>query len=44
MTEQETLSIGKIVPDAMIQGDCLKLLPLLDTESVNLILADLPYG
>lgn len=32
------------VHGALIQADCLEILPLLPDQSVNLILADLPYG
>jgi site-specific DNA-methyltransferase (adenine-specific) len=28
----------------LMQGDCLKLLPTLEPESVDLVVADLPYG
>jgi site-specific DNA-methyltransferase (adenine-specific) len=30
--------------NSLIEGDCLQILPFLDTNSVNLILCDLPYG
>lgn len=30
--------------DKVTLGDCLDLMPLLDSESIDLILADLPYG
>lgn len=42
--EQVALATGQITPDAIVQGDCLKLFPLLDSHSIDLILADLPYG
>lgn len=28
----------------LIEGDCLEILPTIETESVNMILCDLPYG
>ncbi len=33
-----------ITPNALIGGDCTLYLPLIETESVHLILSDIPYG
>ena len=30
--------------ETLMQGDCLKLLPTIQDNSIDLILADLPYG
>ncbi len=38
------LHIADVSGSALFQGDCLDIMPLIPDESVNLILADLPYG
>jgi DNA modification methylase len=43
-SEETILTEGILVPDAIVQGDCLKLMPLVPDHSVDLVLADLPYG
>lgn len=30
--------------ETLLQGDCLKLLPTIQDNSIDLILADLPFG
>ena len=30
--------------ETLLQGDCLKLLPTIQDNSIDMILADLPYG
>ena len=30
--------------ETLLQGDCLELLPTIQDNSIDLILADLPYG
>jgi len=38
------LHIADVSGSALFQGDCLDIMPLIPDKSVNLILADLPYG
>lgn len=33
-----------VLPNAVINGDCLKVMDGIESESIDLILADLPYG
>ena len=33
-----------ILPNTIHKGDCLELMPQIETESVDMILCDLPYG
>lgn len=36
--------MSKIVSNALLNGDCAKYLPEIDSDSVHLILSDIPYG
>ena len=38
------LHIADVSGSALFQGDCLDIMPLIPDKSVQLILADLPYG
>jgi site-specific DNA-methyltransferase (adenine-specific) len=38
------LHIVDVSGSALFQGDCLDIMPLIPDKSVQLILADLPYG
>ena len=38
------LHIADVSGSALFQGDCLEIMPLIPDKSVQLILADLPYG
>jgi site-specific DNA-methyltransferase (adenine-specific) len=38
------LHIADVSGSALFQGDCLEIMPLMPDKSVQLILADLPYG
>jgi DNA modification methylase len=43
--DMETLrAVGKIGPDTLVQADCLDAMTYLPDQSVDLVLADLPYG
>ena len=33
-----------VLPNTVINGDCLEVMKEIDAESVDLILCDLPYG
>ena len=35
---------GVIMTETLLQGDCLELLPTIQDNSIDMILADLPYG
>lgn len=37
-------AVGQISPDTLIKGDCLEVMSYLRDKSIDLILADLPYG
>lgn len=41
---RDSSSIDKILPDSLILGDCLEVMPKIETESIDMILCDLPYG
>jgi site-specific DNA-methyltransferase (adenine-specific) len=41
LSDLETQSIN---PDSFIEGDCLKVMPFIKEKSIDLILADLPFG
>lgn len=36
--------VGEIVPNSLIQGDCLEAMKCIADESIDMILCDLPYG
>ena len=40
----KALNIADVSGSALFQGDCLDIMPLIPNKSVQLILADLPYG
>ena len=40
----QLLHIADVSGSALFQGDCLDIMPLIPDKSVQLILADLPYG
>jgi DNA modification methylase len=41
---QVELSVGQVLPFRLIHGECLEQMALLPDKSVDLVLADLPYG
>ena len=43
-TQTPLLHIADVSGSALFQGDCLDIMPLIPDKSVQLILADLPYG
>ena len=42
--QNKALHIADVSGSALFQGDCLDIMPLIPDKSVQLILADLPYG
>ena len=42
--QSKALHIADVSGSALFQGDCLDIMPLIPDKSVQLILADLPYG
>lgn len=42
--QNKALHIADVSGSALFQGDCLDIMPLIPNKSVQLILADLPYG
>ena len=42
--KNDSIDVGQILPNSIINGDCLELLKNVDDKSVDMILADLPYG
>lgn len=43
-TEQEVQSIGVVSPNSLVYGDCLEVMKHISSNSVDMILCDLPYG
>lgn len=43
-TAGELPSVGEIKANALIQGDCLEVMPYLADGSFHAIIVDLPYG
>ena len=37
-------SVGKIAPNTLVVGDCLDVMAYVPDQSIDLVLADLPYG
>lgn len=45
LTERkEVPNVGKISPNALVLGDCLEEMARIEDQSIDLVLADLPYG
>lgn len=44
MNEKEVKSVGQILPNALIHGDCLEVMKYILSKSVDMVLCDLPYG
>ena len=40
----ELKGVGKVNPNTLICGDCLEAMKYIEDASVNMVLADLPYG
>ena len=43
-TQTPLLHIADVSGSALFQGDCLDIMPLIPDNSIDMILADLPYG
>ena len=41
---KRTSSCGGLMTEKLMQGDCLTLLERVEDHSIDMILADLPYG
>lgn len=41
---EELKTVGEVKPNSLIQGDCLEAMKFLADKSIDMILADLPYG
>ena len=44
MNQEEAASIGKILPNTLVRGDCLEVMKYIPDNSVDLVLTDPPYG
>lgn len=44
VTLEELKALGQVNPNTLIHGDCLDAMTYISDKSVNMILADLPYG
>ena len=41
---RDSNNLSDIKPNSLILGDCLDIMPLIPSESIDMILCDLPYG
>ena len=41
---RDSENLGIIYPNSLILGDCLDIMPKIETESIDMILCDLPYA
>lgn len=41
---KEVHDVGKISPNTLVLGDCLEMMAYIPDQSIDLVLADLPYG
>lgn len=41
---EQLTTVGEVKPNTLIQGECLQAMKFLADKSVDMILADLPYG
>ena len=44
MNQEEAASVGKILPNTLVRGDCLEVMKYIPDNSVDLVLTDPPYG
>ena len=44
LTYKEALTVGNVSANSLIHGDCLDAMALIESGSVDAIIADLPYG
>jgi len=42
--EKEVQSVGRVSPNTLVHGDCLQVMKSIPDGSVDLVLADPPYG
>ena len=43
-SNEELKTIGEVAPDTLVHGDCLEVMKYIPDNSVDMVLADLPYG
>ena len=41
---EEVACVGQLLPDTWVIGDCFEAMSFIKDRSVDLVLADLPYG
>lgn len=44
ITMEQLKAIGRVSPDSVIHADCLEAMSYIEDASIDMILADLPYG
>ena len=44
LTQEEFPAVGKLSPNTLVHGDCLEAMTYIEDQSIDMILADLPYG
>ena len=44
LNQKEAASIGKILPNTLIHGDCLEVMKQIPDNSMSMVLTDPPYG
>jgi len=44
LTEKEVACVGQLLPNTWVTGDCFEAMSFIPSSSVDLVLADLPYG
>lgn len=42
--EKEVQSVGSVLPNTLIHGDCLNVMKHIPNNSVDCVLCDIPYG
>lgn len=42
--QKEIPIIGKISPNVIINGDCIAVMEQMEPGSIDMVIADLPYG
>lgn len=42
--EKEVLPVGRVSANTLVRGDCLEVMKFIPDSSIDLVLADPPYG
>jgi len=37
-------NVGRVIPNSLIKGNCLEVMKFIESESVDAIICDPPYG